>query len=235
MPMVEQSGVTMRSVVVRSFFLYCAFVLLARSMFSADSSAAMIYVNGLAAVNNVRVPRGVQAIFRGDVIETASNSAAKVDMVGSTIAVRAESLVRYQDAVLYVLHGSVTVSTSKRTATISGDVRVSPVSNKWTEFDVTITNGIVKIVARQGGLTIDDGSRVVTLAQSQEATRDENSVANSVNKKRGSQKRHEGASPAGAGPTLSSRVAIDLGAAANAGLTTWVLLKDVNPASPSKP
>ena len=128
----------------------------------------------------------------------------------------------------------MSVSTSKGIATTAGDVRVSPVSNAWTEFNVTDIDGTVHIAARKGDLTVTDDSGTVTLAQGQETTRDEQSDQ-SDNKKKKDKKRAAGAAPAAGGGVLNSTVAVGIGAAAVGGVTAWVLLKNDDPVSPAKP
>jgi hypothetical protein len=206
------------------------------SMFAADSNVAMIYVNGAASVNNARVPRTSSAIFAGDLLQTGTHSAANINEPGSSITVLADSLVQFEGASVDIQHGGVTVSTSKSIAATAGDVKISPASSAWTEFNVVDTDGTVKIAARKGDLMIDDGSNVVTLAQGQETTRDEtNQDADKNTKKSKKKKQVAGATPAAGGGMLSSPIAIGIGGAAIIGITTWVLVKNNNPASPSKP
>jgi len=136
----------------------------------------------------------------------------------------------------YIQHGGVTVATSKEIAATAGDVKVTPASNAWTEFNVVDTDGTVRIAARKGDLLIDDGKDVVTLAQGQETTRDETNPDTTQNtKKKRSRKQVPGATPAAGGGALSSPIAIGIGVAAVAGLVTWVLVQGSDPASPSNP
>jgi hypothetical protein len=220
----------------RSVVCCVPLLLLTNPMFGANADAALIYINGAAAVNDVLVPRAATTMFPGDLLQTGRNSAATINKSGSSITVLANSLVTYQGAALDIQHGAVTVLTSKETAVIAGDVRVSPVSNAWVEFDVVYRDGIVKITARKGNLTIDDGSKVVTLTQGLETTRDENNpVAPNRSSKKNRSGKQVGASPAAEDGTLNSPIAIGLGAGAGISLTTWVLVKNDNPASPTKP
>ena len=129
----------------------------------------------------------------------------------------------------------MSVSTSKGVATTAGDVRVAPVSNAWTEFNVTDTDGTVRIAAHKGDLTITDDNGTVTLAQGQETTRDEQSDQGDNKDKKKDRKRAAGAIPAAGGGGLNSPIAIGVGAAAIGGVTTWVLLQSTNPVSPSTP
>jgi hypothetical protein len=211
-------------------------ILFPGSLFAADSNAAMLYTNGAAWVNGAHVPRSSSAIFLGDLLQTRSDSVANINESGSTITVLSDSLVQYQGASVDIQHGGVTVSTSKEIYATAGDVKVAPASNAWTEFNVSDVDGTVRIHASRGALTISDGKDVVTLAQGQDTTRDETSDNSDNAKKKGKHKRREGgAAPAAGGGILSSPYAIGIGAGAAIGITTWVLVKNDNPASPTKP
>jgi hypothetical protein len=201
------------------------------SLFAADNGAAMLYADGAAWLNGAHVPKS-SAIFAGDLVQTRSDSAANIHAPGSSITVLGDSLVQFEGTSLKVEHGGVSVSTSKGIGTTAGDVRVAPVSNAWTEFNVTDIDGTVRIAARKGDLTITDDSGTVTLAQGQETTRDEQSDQNDKKKK---DKKRAGAAPAAGGGVLNSTVAVGVGLAAVGGVTAWVLLHSDNPVSPATP
>jgi hypothetical protein len=209
-------------------------ILLPGAMFAADSSAAMLYTNGPAWVNGSHVPRAASAIFSGDLLQTRSDSVANINEAGSSITVQSDSLVQFEGSSVRIEHGGVTVSTSRGVATTAGDVKVTPTAFSWTEFDVVDVNGSVKILARKGDLTINDGNETFTLAQGQETTKDETSDTDKNGKKK-DKKRASGAAPAAGGGILSSPWAIGIGGAAIVGVTTWVLVQNNNPASPSTP
>jgi hypothetical protein len=210
-------------------------VLFPGSLFAADSNAAMLYTNGAAWVNGAHVPRSASSIFSGDLLQTRSDSVANINEPGSSITVLADSLVQFQGASVDIQHGGVTVATSKEIYATAGDVKVAPASNAWTEFNVTDVDGTVRIVARKGDLTISDGKDVVTLAQGQDTTRDESSGTNEKDNKKKNKRRQSGAVPAAGGGLMNSPVAIGIGAGAIIGVTTWVLVKNDNPASPVRP
>ena len=212
-------------------------ILFPGSLLAADSNAAMLYVNtnGAAWVNGAHVPRPSSAIFSGDLLQTRSDSVANINEPGSSITVLAGSLVQFEGVSVDIQHGSVTVSTSKGVAATVGDVRVTPASNAWTEFNVTDVDGTVRIFARKGDLTISDGKDMVTLAQGQDTTRDESNPAAENSKKKKNKKAQTGAVPAAGGGIMNSPYAIGIGAGAVIGVTTWVLVKNDNPASPTKP
>jgi hypothetical protein len=203
------------------------------SLIAADSGAAMLYADGAAWLNGSHVPKS-SAIFSGDLVQTRSDSAANIHAPGSSVTVLGDSLVQFEGASLKVEHGGVAVSTSKGMATTAGDVRVTPASNAWTEFNVTDTDGTVRIAARKGDLTITDDQGTTTLQQGQETTRDEQSDQTEKGKKK-NRKQGVGAAPAAGGGALNSPIAVGVGGAAILGVTIWVLVKSDNPVSPSVP
>ena len=205
------------------------------SLFAADSNAAMLYTNGAAWINGTHVPRNSSAIFYGDLLQTRSDSVAKISEAGSSITVLADSLVTFEGASLDIDHGGVSVSTSKSVSTTAGDVKVTPASNSWTEFNVTDLDGKVRISAKKGDLNVNDGKETVLLAQGQETTRDDSANDEQDGKKRKRRKQQSGAIPAAGGGLLNSPWAVGAGGAAVIGVTTWVLLQSSNPASPAKP
>jgi len=207
------------------------------SLFAADSNAAMLYTNGAAWVNGVHVPRSSSAIFAGDLLQTHSDSVANINEAGSSITVHSDSLVQFDVSSVKIEHGGVTISTSRGVATTAGDVKVTPASFAWTEFNVIDVDGVVKIFAKKGDLLVDDGAGgVATLQQGQETTREENAPDNgNTDKKKKKKKQEAGAVPAAGGGILSSPYAIGAGAAAIGGLSVWVLTRNPNPASPTQP
>jgi len=210
-------------------------VLFPFSLFAADSNAAMLYTNGPAWVNGSHVPRPSSAIFSGDLLQTRSDTVANINQPGSTVRVLADSLVQFEGSSVRIDHGGVTVSTSKGMATSAGDVKVTPASNAWTEFNVVDVDGTVRISARKGDVTVNDGNQTVTLAQGQETTREESSDNSSDKSKRKKRKQAAGATPGASGGVLNSPIAVGLAGGAVIGVTTWVLLQSDNPASPAKP
>lgn len=211
-------------------------VLFPISLFAADSNAAMLYTNGPAWINGTHVPRPTLAIFSGDLLQTRSDSVANINQPGSTVRVLSDSLVQFQGTSVKIDHGGVTVSTSRSMATTAGDIRITPTSDNWTEFTVIDNDGTVRIAARKGDVNISDGKDTVTLAQGQETTRDESSDNSSDKSQRKRRKgTAPGAVPGATGGILNSPIAVGIGGAAVLGLTTWVIFRSDEPASPAKP
>jgi hypothetical protein len=202
------------------------------SLLAADSGAAMLYSSGAAWVNGSHVPNS-SAIFAGDMVQTRSDSAANIHAAGSSITVLGDSLVKFQGASLNLEHGGVSVATSKSLSAVAGDIRIAPASGAWTEFNVSDTNGLVRIVASKGDLTVTDDNGTVTLPQGQTTTRDDQSPQS--DKKKKDKKQAAGAVPAAGGGVLDSPIAIGIGGAAIGGVTAWVLTRNDDPLSPTKP
>lgn len=210
-------------------------VLFPLSLFAADSTSAMLYTNGPAWVNGTHVPRPSSAIFSGDLLQTRSDSVANINQPGSTVQVLSDSLVQFEGSSVKIDHGAVRVSTSKALSTIAGDVKVTPTSNAWTEFNVTDVDGTVRIAARKGDVTVSDGKGTVTLAQGQETSRDESADNSGKSRRKNRGGAAPGASYGATGGILNSPTAIGVAGAAALGVTVWVLLKDDDPVSPAKP
>ena len=186
----------------------------------------MLYTKGTAWLNGATVPRS-SAIFSGDLVQTRPDSVANINGAGSNVIVLADSLVKFESETVSLQHGSVTVATSKGMSTRAGEVTVSPASDAWTEFQVTDTNGTVRIVAQKGDVTVSDQSGTTTVPQGQQTTRDESKQASKKNRRRG------GAPVAASGSIMDSETAILVGTVAAGGVVTWVLLQSDNPMSPT--
>ncbi len=210
-------------------------VLFPGAIFAADSNPAMLYTNGAAWINGSHVPRPSLAIFSGDLLQTRSDSVANINEPGSTVSVLGNSLVKFEGTSVRIDHGGVTVSTSKQLTTTAGEVKVTPASDAWTEFSVVDVDGTVRIAATKGDVTVSDGQQTVTLPQGQQTTRDDTTSDTPEKGHKKNRKQQSGAPAAASGGIMNSPVAIGVGAAAIGAVTTWVLVKNDNPASPAKP
>jgi len=204
------------------------------SLPGADTGAAMLYGKGVVLLNGANLPNS-SAIYPDDVIETKADSVANIDVTGSTVMVGPESIVKFENNVIELEHGSVAVSTSDGLRVHVKCVTVVPALNVLTQFDVTNTNGTVHAVARKSDVNIDAGRKVksasktdaasqsATLREGHDTTRDENDCAAALVH-----------SPT-TGGLLSSPYALYTGGAIVGGVLIWVLLQGENSASPSQP
>lgn len=213
-------------------------VLFPLSLFAADTPSAMLYSHGMASLNGNPVAR-TSAIFHGDLIQTNPDSVAKITATGSSVMVLSDSLVQYEGTRIKLEHGGVNVSTSKLLATSAGSVTVEPASAVVTEFEVKDVDGVVRIAALKGDLTVRDPNGTTTLTQGQQAVRDEGSPQDDSQGQTGDKKKGKktsgGSVPAAGGGILNSPVAIGVGGGIVLGGAIWVLTKSDDPVSPSKP
>lgn len=203
---------------------------------AADATSAMFYADGAAWLNGAHVPNS-SAIFAGDLVQTRSDSAASIHAPGSTVTVHGDSVVKFEGSAFDIEHGGVSVSTSKAMGAKAGEVKITPSSNSWTEFNVTDLDGEVRIAALKGDLTISDENGSVKLPQGNQTTRDESGSSGSSKDSRKKKSRNpaSGAPAAGIGGALDSKLAIGIGSGIIAAGTTWVLVHSDNPISPEKP
>jgi hypothetical protein len=218
----------MRPSKLRNFFCWMLLSVTPAAMLAADSGAAMLYAKGTAWINGSTVPRS-SALFPGDLVQTQPNAVVHINATGSSVMIQSDSLVKYEGDALSLEHGSVSVVTSKSMRTHAGEVTVVPVSDVHTRFEVTDVNGTVQIVAREGDVSVSQGTETTRLAQGDQTTRDD-----SENRK----KRRRvvgGAAPAAGGGVLDSPYAIAAGAISVGGVVLWVLLQGDDPLSPVDP
>jgi hypothetical protein len=201
-------------------------------LFAGESASAMLYTSGPAWLNGSEVPK-TAAVFAGDRLQTKSDSTASIQSNGSKVMVMADSLVKFEGpAAVEIEHGGVHVSTSRGLTTRAGDVIIKPVSDAWTEFQVSDVNGQVQIAANKGDLSVQDNQGTTTVTEGQQTTRDD--TADSEKKKK---KRRRGAgdapAPAAGGGIMSSTPAIITGLGIAGGVGLWLLLQDEKPVSPA--
>ena len=218
----------MRTALLQKVLSCIMVIVVPAALFAADSNLAMLYSNGTALLNGSSLARS-SAIFPGDVVQTTADSVAKINALGTSLMVLADSQVRFEGNAVKLEHGGVAVSTSKGMATRAGEVTVTPRESGWTQFDVKNMDGQIQIKAQKGDVTVSDGAGTTTLAQGQQTTREEPQPEQNDKKKK--RRRAGGAVPGAGGGVLDSPLAIGIGVGAVAGLTTWVLIQGDKPVS----
>jgi len=105
-------------------------------------------------VNGTEAPDS-SAIFIGDLLETKPGFSASLTLEGSTILLQAESVAKFQQDIIILDHGSVSVGTSRGFKVRVNCITVVPVLNEWTQYDVTDVNGTVQVAANKKDVYID--------------------------------------------------------------------------------
>jgi hypothetical protein len=196
------------------------------SVFAADSAAGMVYTNGTAWINGSSVPK-TMAVFPGDLVQTHPDSMANIKASKLNVLVFSDSLVQFEPLTLKLEHGRVNVLTFKEYSVRVGELKISPKDAAGTsEFEITDTDGVARIMARKGDLVLDDGKSVTTIPEGKETSKDD---SDKDRKRRGG-----GAVPGAAGGILDSPIAIAIGVGALGGVGAWVYLHGDEPLSPDK-
>jgi hypothetical protein len=143
------------------------------SVLAADSTAAILHLQGGVWVNGSEA-RDATAILPGDLLETKAGSVANLDVDGSSVLIQPESVVKFNGDSLTLEHGSVSVGTSRAMSVHVDCIRIVPVSNDRTQYEVTDVNGTVQVTARKLDVNILYGTSTrkvsPTSAASQSAT-----------------------------------------------------------------
>lgn len=162
---------------------------------SASASAILhskggVWVNGAEAGDST-------VVFPGDVLETRSGFVANLDSEGSSVLVQPQSVVKYQGTFLNLEHGGVAVGTSTSMSVHVNCIKVEPVTNDRTQYEVGDIDGTVHVAARKNDVNVthtgavrkassqDDAARSATVHEGQEASRKESQVCGAANAPRG--------------------------------------------------
>jgi hypothetical protein len=173
-----------------------------------------VSVNGYEATDS-------SALFAGDLMETKPGFSATLNLEGTTIQLREETVAKLQDDVLLLDHGSVSLGTSKSFKVRVNCITVVPVLNEWTQYEVTDLNGTVQVNALKGDVRVEMGlnrekapppetSNNATVREGEQAKYRESEVCGAV------------ARPPGASSSLSPKwIAVGAG---GGGVLIWVLI-----------
>jgi hypothetical protein len=137
----------------RNFISWMMVLLFPLSLMAADTGSAIVRGGGGILVNGTEVADSI-AIFPGDLVETKPGFIANLDAEGSSVLIQGESYVKFQGNFLVLEHGSVSVGTSTEFSVHVNCMRVDPLSNERTQYDVTDVNGTVQVAAHKNDVRI---------------------------------------------------------------------------------
>jgi hypothetical protein len=214
---------------LRKIISGCLVLLTPVALFAQDGGAAVIYGTGTVYLNGAPLSNS-SAVTVGDVVQTRDNGVANINAPGATLVVESNTIVRFQSGGFALDRGSVSVATGKGLSVFARDLKITPVSNDWTEFYVTRASGSIQIIARKNNVTVNCGtSSGTTVREGQQVSRDDSGDCGVLAKP------GTGAATAAKGPALDSRWVEIGGIGAGGALLGWVLLHGDNPVSPSGP
>lgn len=128
-------------------------VILPASLAAQDPTRGLLYSDGGTWLNEAPAP-SVAAIFPDSLVQTQTGHAARIEVEGSSVLVSPETMMQFQGLELVVDHGRLQVDTAREMEVIVGCITISPVNSDRTQFDVTDTNGQVRISALKNDVKI---------------------------------------------------------------------------------
>lgn len=184
----------------------------------ADVNSAMLRVAGDVHVNGARTTRST-AVFAGDRVQTGAESTATLSTTGSTLLLGPASNVLFQGNTVQVQAGSLAVSTSRGMSVQVGILSVKPAKDEMSRFEVRNEAGVLQVVAREGSLSVSNGTDMVLVEPGQTLSQAADAKAPSMPR-----------ATSAVAPALIIGLAIAVGVAAAVGAT--VGSDEVSPAAP---
>ena len=208
---------------LRNFLCWALVVLLPGSVLGADSKSAILHAQSGVWVNGTEAQDST-AIFPGDLLETKPGSVANLNADGSSVVIQPESILKFNGDSLTLEHGSVLVLTGNSFSVHVDCLRVVPVADAWTQYEVIHVNGTVQANANKNDVNIEQGASLRKRTQEQSSTQ-------SATVHEGEQATRDAAKacgiattiPNGAGNGLNTKW-IEIGAGAGGGVLILCLL-----------
>lgn len=123
---------------------------------TGEAPTAILHTQGGTWVNGSEA-RDATALFTGDLIETKVGYSANLTVQGSTVFIGPESVVKFQGDYVELSHGAVSVGTSTAFQVRINCMRVVPVLNEWTKYDVSDVTGTVHVAATKDDVNVEHG------------------------------------------------------------------------------
>jgi hypothetical protein len=137
---------------IRSFVCW-AMVLMVPQSLPGQTPAAILHAQGGVWINGYEA-KDSAAVFAGDLLETRPGFSANLTLEGSAVLIQAESVSKFQGDWLELDHGAVSVETSKSFQVRVNCIKVVPVANEWTQYEVTNVNGTVQVAAHKSDVNV---------------------------------------------------------------------------------
>jgi hypothetical protein len=174
---------------LRNFLCWLMVALCPLSLVAKDAApaSAVLRSEGGVWVNGLEVT-GSTVVLAGDSVETKASVVANIDTEGSSVLVQSQSIVKFEGAYLTLEHGSVSVGTSTLMSVHVNCLKVEPVSQDRTDYDVTDVSGTVQVAARKKDVNIEHSGALhkaasenkpnnsATVHEGEQASRDESTA-----------------------------------------------------------
>jgi hypothetical protein len=139
----------------RCLLTWMLVVVLPASLQAADTKPAILHSQGGVWVNGMEAADST-AVFPGDLLETKPGFSASLNIDGSTVSIQPESIVKFEDNLLVLDHGSLLVGTATGLPVRVHCITVVPVSNTdWTQYEVTDVSGNIQAAAQKKDVRLE--------------------------------------------------------------------------------
>ena len=133
---------------LRSIICWSLVLIIPGYLQACDSKSAILHAQSGVWVNGTEVPDST-AILPGDLLETKPGAVANLNAEGSSVVIQPESVIKYNGDSLTLEHGSVLTNTSNSFSVNIDCLKVVPVANVWTQYEVAHLNGNVHVDAQK--------------------------------------------------------------------------------------
>jgi len=154
--------------------LMCCVLVVAVPAAAANTGAAVLAATS-SSINGKAVSQ-TTTIFDGDTVTVAGDGQATIRTGGTSVSLPAHSSVRYVASQIQLNSGAVAVSTRNSMGVKLGNVTIVPAS-PTARYQVSTLNGVQRIQALEGALTVSNGVQTYTLPSGKEMLRDTRAAA----------------------------------------------------------
>src|SRR5258707_3606125 len=145
---------------LRNAALIVSIMMMPSCLLMASTDGAILMSTGPVQINGGQAA-GSSTVFPGDRVQTASNASAFVKSSSALVAINGDSTIKFEGTSVTLEHGAVAVTIAKRMDARIGNLLIS--GDPGAKFQVVNANGIERIAAIEGSLTVTDGLRAVKL------------------------------------------------------------------------
>lgn len=157
---------------VRRIVCWLMILTVPKTVFGQDVQGAMLYGKGAVWVNGKQLP-GPSAVLAGDSIETEADSAGNISVPGSSITVQQGSLVKFELSSITLERGTIGVVTTKSMRVQAEKLSATPTSADQTDFEVSDTEGRVRVAVHKGEVEVNCGKEVIKVPAGQQVSPDD--------------------------------------------------------------
>lgn len=120
--------------------------------------SAMLASQGDVSVNGRKVPSSI-ALFKGDRVQTGENSVATLTAKGASVLLFSQTTLTYDGNYVEMGCGAAALSLTGNAITARvQNLLITPTSDS-SKIEITKINGKLQIGAREGTLSVDDGTQ----------------------------------------------------------------------------